>query len=61
MRKSFIKRLLFVALLFVLGTGLESCSNMRWGTSAGLDVRFGPGGPRVVPRFEVNMYSGGRF
>jgi len=61
MLKSMIKRFLFAVLLFTMSAGLESCSNMRWGTNAGLDVRFGPGGPRIVPHFEIDLYSGGRF
>ncbi len=50
--------LLLVIFLFLFFT---ACSNMRWGTSVGMDVRFGPSGPRVVPNMSVDMYSGGRF
>ncbi len=40
---------------------LVSCGNARWGTSAGVDVVWGPGGPRVQPNISMNVYNGGRW
>jgi len=48
--------MLLGALLF-----MESCSNAHWGTSMGVNMSFGPGGPRVSPSFNVGVYSGGRY
>ncbi len=52
---------LFIILIVALSLALTSCANMRWGTSAGVNVSFGPNGPRVTPHVNVNLYSGGRF
>jgi len=58
--KNKIKATLF---LFVLAAGLalSACSNLRWGADAGVDVRFGPNGPKLDPHVGVDLYSGGRF
>lgn len=40
---------------------ISSCANARWGTSAGVDVVWGPGGPRVQPNINVGVYNGGRW
>ncbi|THD66348.1 hypothetical protein E7Z59_11070 [Robertkochia marina] len=49
----------FIVLLLVLA--VSSCANARWGTSAGVDVVWGPGGPRVQPNINVGVYNGGRW
>ena len=56
-----LRRFLPLLLAIILFRFFTACSNMRWGTSVGMDVRFGPSGPRVVPTMSVDMYSGGRF
>jgi predicted small secreted protein len=48
-------------LILAISLALTGCANMRWGTSAGVNVNFGPNGPRVTPHVNVNLYSGGRF
>lgn len=50
---------LSVVLLVVLA--LAACGNARWGSSAGVDVVWGPGGPRVQPNISVGVYNGGRW
>ena len=59
--KSLIFKTLFVLTLISALTILESCSNAHWGTSMGMNMSFGPGGPRVTPSFNVGVYSGGRY
>ncbi|MCX2745305.1 hypothetical protein OO013_15615 [Mangrovivirga sp. M17] len=54
------KRIVFAFILLIILT-LSGCSNMRWGTSAGVSMDFGPNGPRVRPHMDVDLYSGGRF
>ena len=56
-----IKKLGLLAMLFAMLFLLTDCSNMRWGVNAGVDVRFGPNGPQVVPNISVDAYSGGRW
>jgi len=50
-----------IAAILIILVVLGSCSNMRWATNAGVNVNFGPNGPRVNPHFDVDLYSGGRF
>lgn len=49
-----------VVVLLVGSLALSACSNMRWGANAGVDVNFGPHGPRLDPHVGVDLYSGGR-
>ena len=60
MRSFLSKTLLVLALISTLAI-FESCSNAHWGTSMGMNMSFGPGGPRVTPSFNVGVYSGGRY
>ncbi len=50
----------FVFVLLAVSLALSACSNMRWGANAGVDVNFGPNGPRLDPHVGVDLYSGGR-
>ncbi len=59
MKKS-IKFIAVLSLFLFIGMTLSSCGNMRMSTSAGVNVNFGPGGPRIDPYVNVGMYSGGR-
>ncbi|MCA6074785.1 hypothetical protein [Fulvivirga sedimenti] len=59
--KTFVKKLSFCLLMIAAIGTLESCSNAHWGTSMGMNMSFGPGGPRVTPSFNVGVYSGGRY
>ncbi len=60
MRTKAIKILLTISLVVCLPF-LESCSNAHWSSSMGVNMQFGPGGPRVSPSFNVGVYSGGRY
>ncbi len=60
MRPKLFKIVFCIVLLFALGF-LESCSNAHWGSSMGVNMQLGPGGPRVTPSFNVGVYSGGRW
>ena len=54
-------KITIVLLLVAFSMALTGCANMRWGTNAGVDVNFGPHGPRVNPHVSLDLYSGGRF
>ena len=51
---------IFFAMLLIALVN-TACGNARWGTSAGVDVVWGPGGPRVQPNINVGVYNGGRW
>lgn len=53
--------LVVVFVLMLIGAGFAGCGNSRWGTSAGVDVVWGPGGPRVQPNISMGVYNGGRW
>ncbi|WP_297097581.1 hypothetical protein [uncultured Draconibacterium sp.] len=57
------RKIKIVIVLVILATGfaVSACSNMRWGANAGVDVRFGPNGPRLDPHVNLDLYSGGRL
>ncbi len=55
-----IKSILIVVVIAV-SLALTSCANMRWGTNAGVDVNFGPHGPRINPHVSLDLYSGGKL
>ncbi len=54
-----IKKILMVSGLLFLVFSLESCAGMQTYANAGVNVNFGPGGPRIDPYVNVGMYSGG--
>ena len=39
----------------------SSCANSRWATDAGLNVTWGPNGPKVRPHVDFDIYNGGRL
>ena len=47
-------------LLFTL-SALDSCGNVSYGTRAGVDVTWGPNGPKLRPHINLNVYNGGRL
>lgn len=55
------KRLFICALSLLLLLTLSNCSNMRYGTNAGVNVTWGPHGPKVRPHVDFDIYNGGRF
>jgi predicted small secreted protein len=54
-------KILIVLLILATGFVVSSCANMHWGANAGVDVRFGPNGPRLDPHVNLDLYSGGRM
>lgn len=58
--KSTIKVIAVFSLLLFAGMTFSSCANMRMHTNAGVNVNFGPGGPRIDPYVNVGMSSSGR-
>ncbi len=53
-------KILLVLLTLTLSVFLASCSNLRWNTSAGVGVNFGPHGPKLDPHVSVDLYNGGK-
>jgi predicted small secreted protein len=54
-------KILLVLMVLAFCFAWSGCANMRWGTNAGVDVRFGPNGPRLDPHVSLDLYSGGRI
>ncbi|MDX8337904.1 hypothetical protein SLH46_01840 [Draconibacterium sp. IB214405] len=54
-------KIIVVLVVLAAGFALSACSNMRWGANAGVDVRFGPNGPKLDPHVSLDLYSGGRM
>ena len=55
------KKIIFIVACCFLLIGLESCGSARWGTDAGVNVTWGPNGPRVRPHVDFDIYNGGRI
>lgn len=47
--------------VFVLSMIFTACSNLRWGTNAGVDVNFNGNGPKIRPHVSMDLYSGGKI
>ena len=56
-----LKRIVIVFLVLMSLESLYSCGNARWVTDAGLNVTWGPNGPRVRPHVDFDIYNGGRL
>ena len=56
-----MKNILKIVIVCALFFALESCANARWGTNAGVNVEWGPHGPRVRPHVDFDVYNGGRL
>ncbi len=56
-----INKILILGLVIFTLLILESCANARVSGGVGMDVRFGPNGPRVVPSLNLDVYNGGRL
>ena len=55
------KLVLIFAIGFLVSEALYSCANSRWATDAGLNVTWGPNGPRVRPHVDFDVFNGGRL
>jgi hypothetical protein len=56
-----LKKILIFSLAIIFLQLLNSCSNLRYGTNAGVNVTWGPHGPKVRPHVDFDLYNGGRF
>lgn len=52
---------IIILIVFIISITLTSCSNMRLGTSMGVDVNFGSNGPTINPHLSVGLHSGGYY
>lgn len=57
----FIKFIMLVGALLFISSSIYSCANARVAAGAGVDVNFGPHGPRLNPHLDVSVYNGGRL
>jgi len=55
------KKITLLILTLLLMEVFHGCANARWGTDAGLNVTWGPNGPRVRPHVDFDIYNGGRL
>ncbi len=55
-----ILRILIAVAFYGSLTTFNSCSGAQLRTHAGIDVNWGPNGPRVRPHIGVDVYNGGR-
>jgi len=55
------KKIIYVLVCCFILVGLESCGNARWATNAGVNVTWGPNGPKVRPHIDFDIYNGGRL
>ncbi len=56
-----VKVIIFIALAVLVFETFYSCANSRWATDAGLNVTWGPNGPRVRPHIDFDVYNGGKL
>ncbi len=58
--KNKMKKIVVMLFVVISLAILAGCANMHWGANAGVNVNWGPNGPRVHPHVGVNLYSGGK-
>ena len=56
-----LKRILIFTLAILFFQFFSACSNLSYGTNAGVNVTWGPHGPKVRPHVDFDIYNGGRF
>jgi hypothetical protein len=56
-----IKKVILLVIVLLSMDVFYSCSSARWGTDAGVNVTWGPNGPRVRPHVDFNVFNGGRL
>ncbi|GEM_PF-628695 len=54
-------KIILILLVIAASFALSACANMRWGANAGVDIRFGPNGPKLNPHVDLDLYSGGKL
>lgn len=55
------KRRFLVAVIFFSSIVFNSCSNASYGSRAGVNVTWGPNGPKVRPHIDFDIFNGGRL
>ncbi|MCH2195018.1 hypothetical protein [Kordia sp.] len=55
------KKIYIVLFILTSSSLFYSCSNPRWATDVGLNVTWGPNGPKVRPHVDLDLYNGGRL
>jgi len=58
--KRFKKTALLLITLLFISSSFVGCANAKLRTHAGVEVNWGPHGPKVRPHMGVEVYNGGR-
>lgn len=56
-----IKKIIIAGIILCCLILASSCSNMRYGTNAGVNVTWGPNGPKLRPHVDFDIFNGGRL
>ncbi len=56
-----IHKIIIIGLVVISCIIMEGCANARVSGGVGVNVDFGPGGPRVHPSLNVDVYNGGHL
>lgn len=56
-----MKKKIIISCIFIMLLSFYSCTNTRYGTRAGVNVTWGPNGPKVRPHIDINLFNGGRL
>ena len=60
MKNLFKKIIICLSIALVLNV-FQSCSSAKYRTSAGVNMTWGPHGPKVRPNINFDIYNGGHF
>ena len=55
------KKIVILVIVFSALLAFSSCSNARYGTRAGVNVTWGPNGPKLRPHVDFDLFNGGRL
>jgi hypothetical protein len=56
-----MKKIVILVIVFTALLTFNSCSNARFGTRAGVNVTWGPHGPKLRPHVDFDVFNGGRL
>jgi hypothetical protein len=56
-----MKKIVILVIVFTALLAFNSCSNARFGTRAGVNVTWGPHGPKLRPHVDFDVFNGGRL
>ncbi len=54
-------KIIAIGLIILASYMLQGCAGARVSGGVGVDMDFGPGGPRLHPTLNVGVYNGGRL